>query len=106
MEAINGLAKFKGMLVIEDAAQAHGATDKQGNKAGSLADAAGFSFYPTKNLGCMGDGGAVTTNDDALATAVRTLRNYGSSAKYVNDHLGINSRLDELHDCGCSKQPW
>lgn len=96
MEAINRLADAKGLLVIEDAAQAHGATDEQGRKAGSLADAAGFSFYPTKNLGAMGDGGAVTTNDDSLAQMVRTLRNYGSSSKYVNDYLGINSRLDEL----------
>lgn len=96
MEAIKDLASANDLLVIEDAAQAHGAADKHGNRAGSLADAAGFSFYPTKNLGCLGDGGAVTTNDDALASMVRSLRNYGSSSKYVNDLMGINSRLDEL----------
>lgn len=96
MERINELAAQHDLLVIEDAAQAHGAMDAQGRKAGVLADAAGFSFYPTKNLGALGDGGAVTTNDASLAEMVRKLRNYGASAKYVNDHVGINSRLDEL----------
>jgi len=96
MEAINELAENQQLLVIEDAAQAHGATDRAGNKAGALGHAAGFSFYPTKNLGCLGDGGAVTTNDDQLAEVVRMLRNYGASKKYVNDYVGINSRLDEV----------
>ncbi len=99
MAGINALAKDKGLLVIEDAAQAHGAHDGNNTdprRAGSLGDAAGFSFYPGKNLGALGDGGAVTTNDDALADAVRTLGNYGSREKYVNLYQGVNSRLDEV----------
>ena len=96
MSEILALAKKKNLLVIEDAAQAHGATNKIGTKAGALADAAGFSFYPSKNLGALGDAGAVTTNNEQLATAIKKLRNYGMSSKYVNDYLGINSRLDEL----------
>jgi dTDP-4-amino-4,6-dideoxygalactose transaminase len=83
------------LKVIEDAAQAHGAV-YQGRKAGNLSDAAAFSFYPTKNLGALGDAGAVTTNDQALADKIRSLRNYGSSQKYVNQYQGINSRLDEI----------
>ncbi len=83
------------LKVIEDAAQAHGA-EYQGRKAGNLSDAAAFSFYPTKNLGALGDAGAVTTNDEALASKIRSLRNYGSSQKYVNQYQGINSRLDEI----------
>lgn len=90
------LAQAHNLLVIEDAAQAHGATNLNNKKAGNLGDAAGFSFYPTKNLGALGDGGAITTNDDELAKVIRKLRNYGSSSKYVNDYLGFNSRLDEL----------
>lgn len=84
-----------GLLVIEDAAQAHGAMlgDK---KAGNWGHAAGFSFYPGKNLGALGDGGAITTNDDKLATVLTALRNYGSHQKYKNQYLGINSRLDEM----------
>ena len=96
MSEILALAKKKNLLVIEDAAQAHGATNKISTKAGALADAAGFSFYPSKNLGALGDAGAVTTNNEQLATAIKKLRNYGMSSKYVNDYLGINSRLDEL----------
>jgi len=96
MHSINALAIQHNLLVIEDAAQAHGATDSNNKKAGSLGDAAGFSFYPTKNFGALGDGGAVTTNDDDLASTIRKLRNYGTSSKYVNDVVGCNSRLDEL----------
>lgn len=96
MKEILEIAKHNNLLVIEDAAQAHGAKDKDGNRAGNLGDAAGFSFYPTKNLGALGDGGAVTTNDDALAEVILKLRNYGTSSKYVNDILGFNSRLDEI----------
>ena len=96
MNILNELAKKHQLLVIEDAAQAHGAVFENGNKAGNLGNAAGFSFYPTKNLGALGDAGCVTTNDDALATVIKKLRNYGSSSKYVNEELGLNSRLDEL----------
>lgn len=95
MNALNDLAKQHGLLLLEDAAQAHGAWCGQ-KRAGNLGDAAGWSFYPTKNLGALGDAGAVTTNDDALAAQLRALRNYGSRQKYVNDYLGHNSRLDEL----------
>jgi dTDP-4-amino-4,6-dideoxygalactose transaminase len=96
MEPIREYARKHDLLVIEDAAQAHGAVDSQGKKAGNLGDAAGFSFYPTKNLGALGDGGAVTTNHEKLATAIRMLRNYGTRSKYVNTLPGFNSRLDEL----------
>jgi dTDP-4-amino-4,6-dideoxygalactose transaminase len=96
MQSINDIAKANKLLVVEDAAQAHGAHDSKGNKAGNLSDAAGFSFYPSKNLGALGDGGAVTTNDDELAKIIGKLRNYGTSSKYVNDIIGYNSRLDEL----------
>lgn len=96
MKEIQAMASKKGWLVIEDAAQGHGAVHSDGRKAGNLGDAAGFSFYPTKNLGALGDAGAITTNDDDLANVVRKLRNYGTSSKYVNDELGFNSRLDEL----------
>jgi dTDP-4-amino-4,6-dideoxygalactose transaminase len=95
MDAIRGVAAPYGLKVIEDAAQAHGALYK-GRPAGSLADAAAFSFYPGKNLGALGDGGAVTTDDDELADRVRVLRNYGSRVKYYNEVKGFNSRLDEL----------
>lgn len=95
MDAINSVARAHGIKVIEDAAQAHGAVYK-GKKAGSLGDAAGFSFYPGKNLGAFGDGGAVTTNDDSVADRIRALRNYGSKIKYYNEYRGLNSRLDEL----------
>ena len=95
MDPICAIAKKHGLNVIEDAAQAHAATYR-GRKAGSLGDAAGFSFYPGKNLGALGDGGAVTTSDDALAEAIRVLRNYGSHQKYHNKYKGMNSRLDEI----------
>lgn len=95
MDTINAIARQHGLKVIEDAAQAHGARYK-GIRAGNLADAAGFSFYPGKNLGALGDGGAITTNDDALAAQIRMLRNYGSQVKYHNKVKGFNSRLDEL----------
>jgi dTDP-4-amino-4,6-dideoxygalactose transaminase len=95
MDPIKAVAQKHGLKVIEDAAQAHGATYKE-RKAGSLGDAAGFSFYPGKNLGCLGDGGAVTTNDPDLAEAIRALRNYGSHVKYHNKYKGMNSRLDEI----------
>jgi dTDP-4-amino-4,6-dideoxygalactose transaminase len=96
MESINRIAKQHGLLIIEDAAQAHGAINTQGFKAGNLSDAAGFSFYPGKNLGALGDAGAVTTNNNDLAKMIFSLRNYGSEQKYYNDHIGYNSRLDEL----------
>lgn len=95
MDTIKEMANRHGLKVVEDAAQAHGARYK-GKRVGSLGDAAGFSFYPTKNLGAMGDGGAVLTNDDSIAEKVRMLRNYGSRIKYSNEVKGINSRLDEL----------
>lgn len=95
MDAINEIAKKYNLKVIEDAAQAHGALCK-GRKVGSLGDAAGFSFYPGKNLGALGDAGAITTNDKELADKVKTLRNYGSDEKYYNKYKGFNSRLDEM----------
>lgn len=95
MDPINALAKKYNLKVIEDCAQAHGARYK-GRRVGSLGDAAGFSFYPGKNLGAIGDGGAVTTNDSVLAERLRGLRNYGSKVKYHNEERGYNSRLDEL----------
>jgi dTDP-4-amino-4,6-dideoxygalactose transaminase len=95
MDPINKIAKKYDLKVVEDAAQAHGALYK-GKKAGSLGDAAGFSFYPTKNLGALGDAGAVTTNDKKLADKIRTLRNYGSHKRYYNKYKGFNSRLDEM----------
>jgi len=96
MEKINKIARANQLLVIEDAAQTHGAVSATGIKSGNLSDAAGFSFYPSKNLGALGDAGAVTTNDPELAALVFSLRNYGSEKKYYNDHIGYNSRLDEL----------
>jgi dTDP-4-amino-4,6-dideoxygalactose transaminase len=95
MDPVNKLARQYGLKVIEDAAQAHGACYR-GHKTGSLGYAAGFSFYPGKNLGAFGDGGAVVTNDSALAEKVRMLSNYGSRKKYYHDITGVNSRLDEL----------
>jgi len=95
MELINRIAKENNLKVIEDAAQAHGAVHNE-KKVGSLGDAAGFSFYPGKNLGAFGDGGAITTNDDELNSMIRLLRNYGSSKKYENEVIGVNSRLDEI----------
>lgn len=95
MNAINEWAKANGLRVIEDAAQAHGAVYK-GRKAGNLGDAAGFSFYPGKNLGALGDAGCITTNDEALAKVVRMIGNYGSADKYINEVKGKNSRCDEM----------
>ncbi|HMS83259.1 MAG TPA: DegT/DnrJ/EryC1/StrS family aminotransferase [Nitrospira sp.] len=95
MDALAQVARKHHLLLIEDAAQAHGARYK-GRRVGSLGDAAAFSFYPTKNLGAVGDGGAVTTNDTTLADRIRLLRNYGSREKYINERIGFNSRLDEL----------
>ena len=95
MEPIMALARMHGLKVITDAAQAHGAI-YQNKKAGSMADATAFSFYPTKNLGALGDAGAVTTADEALAEKIRYLRNYGSRVRYKNDYQGVNSRLDEI----------
>src|SRR5215211_4747899 len=95
MDAIHALARKYGLRVIEDAAQAHGAC-YQNRRAGSLGDAAGWSFYPGKNLGALGDAGAVTTEEDDLADKIRLLRNYGSKVKYHNQAKGYNSRLDEF----------
>lgn len=95
MDAINAIAREFDLFVLEDAAQAHGAYYK-GKRAGSLGHAAGFSFYPSKNLGALGDGGAIVTDDDQLAADMRRLRNYGSNKKYVHEVAGVNSRLDEL----------
>ncbi|MCX7112894.1 MAG: DegT/DnrJ/EryC1/StrS family aminotransferase [Proteobacteria bacterium] len=95
MGPINAIAALHGLKVIEDAAQAHGAR-YLGRRVGGLGHAAGFSFYPGKNLGALGDGGAVVTNDAELADRVRVLRNYGSKVKYHNEVKGFNSRLDEL----------
>lgn len=95
MRAINAIAKKHNILVIEDSAQAHGAHFFD-RKAGNWGDASGFSFYPGKNLGALGDAGAVTTNDEKLAKTIRALSNYGSHKKYENIYQGVNSRLDEM----------
>jgi dTDP-4-amino-4,6-dideoxygalactose transaminase len=95
MDPINSMAEEHNLKVIEDAAQAHGARYK-GKHAGSLAHGAGFSFYPGKNLGALGDAGAITTDDDELAAKIRMLRNYGSTTKYRHELKGFNSRLDEI----------
>ena len=102
MKPVWDLAKRHGLKIIEDSAQSHGAYapdtlgDAAPRRTGNLGDASGFSFYPGKNLGCLGDGGAVTTNDDALAEKIRALRNYGSDVKYHFPYRGTNSRLDEI----------
>lgn len=95
MDAIIAIARKYNLRVLEDGAQAHGARYK-GQRIGAHGDAVAWSFYPGKNLGAMGDGGAVTTNDSALAERIRVLRNYGSRMKYVNDVQGYNSRLDPV----------
>lgn len=95
MKPIMEIAEKYGLKVLDDAAQAHGA-EYCGEKIGSLADATAFSFYPTKNLGAIGDAGAVTTNNEFVSEELKKLRNYGESKKYVNDIVGFNSRLDEL----------
>ncbi|WP_299112323.1 DegT/DnrJ/EryC1/StrS aminotransferase family protein [uncultured Winogradskyella sp.] len=97
VESLQQLAKDYKLLLIEDAAQAHGAISKYNNsKAGNLSHAAAFSFYPSKNLGALGDGGAVTTNDSELVEVIKLLRNYGSTEKYTNKIIGFNSRLDDM----------
>lgn len=95
MTKVWDIARRHNLKVIEDSAQAHGAKFA-GRKCGNLGDASGFSFYPGKNLGCLGDGGCMTTNDDELAVKLRALRNYGSDVKYHFPYRGTNSRLDEL----------
>lgn len=95
MNAINAVARQHGLFVLEDAAQSHGARC-HGRAAGALGDAAGVSFYPSKNLGALADAGAVTTNDGELAEKIRHLRNYGSKVRYHNEYIGLNSRLSEL----------
>lgn len=95
-DKIGALCKKYNLKLIEDNAQAHGCKHTDGRTTGSIGDAAGHSFYPGKNLGALGDGGAVTTNDDELAKTVRTLANYGSQKKYVFKYTGRNSRLDEI----------
>jgi dTDP-4-amino-4,6-dideoxygalactose transaminase len=95
MPTILDIAEAHNLLVLEDSAQAHGASIN-GKKAGNWGDASGFSFYPGKNLGALGDAGAVTTNDDELAETIRALGNYGSHKKYENLYQGLNSRLDEM----------
>ena len=99
MDKIWALAKKYDLKVIEDSAQAHGAggsVNGEFKRVGNLGDASGFSFYPGKNLGCLGDGGCVTTNDDELAKKIRALANYGSDYKYHHIYKGTNSRLDEI----------
>lgn len=95
MDAIGAFAKAHGLKLIEDCAQSHGAK-LAGKMTGTFGDAGCFSFYPTKNLGAVGDAGAIVTDDDELADRLRHLRNYGSKQKYVNEYVGVNSRLDEI----------
>lgn len=95
MPEIMAIAKKHNLLVLEDSAQAHGA-EIEGKKAGNWGDASGFSFYPGKNLGALGDAGAITTNDAELAHMLKAIRNYGSHEKYKNLVMGVNSRLDEI----------
>jgi dTDP-4-amino-4,6-dideoxygalactose transaminase len=95
MDAIGAFAKAHGLKVIEDCAQSHGAK-LAGKMTGTFGEAGCFSFYPTKNLGAVGDAGAIVTDDDELADRLRHLRNYGSKQKYVNEYAGVNSRLDEI----------
>lgn len=95
MDPIKEICRRRNLFLIEDCAQAHGAQYK-GKKAGTFGDISAFSFYPTKNLGCLGDGGAVITNDGKLLAKVKMLRNYGSEKKYYNEYIGYNSRLDEM----------
>lgn len=95
MEKIWKIAKKYNLKIIEDSAQAHGAIYQE-NRTGNLGDASGFSFYPGKNLGCIGDGGAVTTNDEELFNKIKAIANYGSDRKYHHIYKGVNSRLDEI----------
>jgi len=96
MEIINEIADQNNLIVVEDSAQAHGARINSKPQQKNLKSAQAFSFYPGKNLGCLGDGGAITTNDAELAKVLYSLRNYGSEKKYYNEYIGVNSRLDEL----------
>ena len=96
MERVSAFAKANNLLIVTDSAQSHGAITPEGKRSGSLGDASGFSFYPTKNLGALGDGGAITTDDKALAEVVRSYRNYGFKERYVSAYSGVNSRLDEV----------
>jgi dTDP-4-amino-4,6-dideoxygalactose transaminase len=96
MDAINEIAYVSNLLVVEDAAQSHGAISNQPSVIGNQRSSVAYSFYPGKNLGALGDGGAITTNDSELAKILFSLRNYGSETKYYNDFVGVNSRLDEL----------
>ncbi len=100
MEKVNQIASENNLIVVEDAAQSHGAVkthcSASQQKSGNLGNAAAHSFYPGKNLGALGDAGAITTNDDELAKVLLSLRNYGSSEKYYFEYIGVNSRLDEL----------
>lgn len=96
MDQINEIANQHNLLIIEDSAQSHGAVNNQQLTINKFKSASAYSFYPGKNLGCLGDGGAVTTNDRELAEMLFSLRNYGSQQKYYNDYIGVNSRLDEL----------
>lgn len=95
MDGVMSFAREHNLRVIEDCAQSHGAS-LAGKQTGTFGDAGCFSFYPTKNLGALGDAGAVVTDDDALADRLRHLRNYGSKVKYVNEYVGVNSRVDEM----------
>jgi dTDP-4-amino-4,6-dideoxygalactose transaminase len=95
MDPISVIAQKHQLKIIEDCAQSHGAAYK-GRMSGTLGDVAAFSFYPTKNLGALGDAGSVNTNDEAIANMIKSLRNYGSTQKYYNEYIGYNSRLDEI----------
>ena len=95
MDAICSFAQEHGLKIVEDCAQSHGAK-LAGQMTGTFGDAGCFSFYPTKNLGAIGDAGAIVTNDNSLADRLRHTRNYGSKQKYVNEYVGLNSRLDEM----------
>jgi dTDP-4-amino-4,6-dideoxygalactose transaminase len=96
MDAINEIANQNNLIVVEDAAQSQGAISNPKSATQNLQTSAAYSFYPGKNLGALGDGGAVVTNDAELAKTIQSLRNYGSETKYQNDFIGVNSRLDEL----------
>lgn len=96
MDQINEIANRNNLLIVEDAAQSHGAINNQQSTINNLSSVSAYSFYPGKNLGALGDGGAITTNDAELAKVLFSLRNYGSEVKYHNDYIGVNSRLDEL----------
>ena len=96
MEQVSAFAKAYNLLVITDGAQSHGAKDRSGNRSGSIADASAHSFYPTKNLGALGDAGAITTSNEALAQVIKKYRNYGFKERYVAQYVGVNSRLDEI----------